>query len=37
MPTMASNEDRKAISAEARQGLGIIVVVLGLLLLSSAA
>jgi hypothetical protein len=32
---MTSNEHGKAISAEARQGLGILVVVPGLLLLSS--
>jgi hypothetical protein len=32
---MSSNLDRKAVPASARQGLGVVVVVLGLLLLSS--
>jgi hypothetical protein len=32
---MSSNRDRKAVSTDARQGLGVVVVVLGLLLLSS--
>jgi hypothetical protein len=32
---MTANEDRKLVSAGARQGLGVVVLVLGLLLLSS--